>query len=251
VTTKAWDSRLAHPVALLLRDTRVHPNHVTTVSMLVGLGAAALYAGGTSQSRDWGAALYVLSAILDHVDGQLARLANKSSARGQTYDRVADLTVRFTLFAGMGLGLRHGPLGDAAIGCGLAAGVAFVLIFVLRGSIARRRGWDAIAQPAVAGFELDDVLYVVAPITWLGWLAPFVVAAGVGAPLFALWVVRAWWLARALPPATTVGYVPSASSRQSPPATRELAGGSATTVRPAPAVPSPTLGAARVPEQRR
>lgn len=243
MTSKAWDSRLAHRIALLLRETRVHPNHVTTASMLVGLAAAALYAGGTPLARNWGAVLYVLSAILDHVDGELARLTNKSSLRGQTYDRLADLIVRFALFAGMGLGLRHGPLGGAAVGCGLAAGAAFVLIFVLRGAIARRRGWDAIPQPGVAGFELEDVLYVIAPVTWLGWLAPFVVAAGIGAPLFAAWMVRAYRLARALPPAAIVRSVPGVSP---PPH-----GGSATAVRSAAGVPSRSQSAARFLERRR
>lgn len=199
MTGKAWDSQLAHHIALPLRGTRLHPNHVTTASMLVGLAAAALYAGGTPRAQNWGAGLYVLSAILDHVDGELARLAHKSSLRGQTYDRLADLIVRFALFAGMGVGLRHGPLGGTAVGCGLAAGVAFVLIFVLRGAIASRRGWDAIAQPRVAGYDLDDVLYIIVPVTWLGWLAPFVVAAGIGAPLYAAWMVRAYLLARPLP----------------------------------------------------
>ncbi len=215
MTSKAWDRRFAHRIALPLRDTRVHPNHVTTASMLVGLAAAALYAGGAPRAANWGAGLYVLSAILDHVDGELARLANKSSPGGQTYDRLADLIVRFALFVGMGLGLRHGPLGGAAVGWGLAAGVAFVLIFVLRGAIAWRRGWDAIAQPRLGAFDLDDVLYVIAPVTWLGWLAPFLVAAGIGAPLFAAWMVRAYWRARALPPAETERRVPGVSPRPS------------------------------------
>jgi phosphatidylglycerophosphate synthase len=241
--SKAWDSRLAHRVALLLRDTRVHPNHVTTVAMLAGLAGAALYAGGTAWARNWGAVLYLLSAILDHVDGELARLANKCSLRGQTYDRVADLVVRLALFVGMGLGLRHGPLGGAAVAFGLAAGVAFVSIFVLRGAIARRRGWDAIAQPAVAGFELEDVLYVIAPVTWLGWLAPFVVAAGIGAPIFAAWMARAYRIARTLP--TPVRSVPGGAS-PSPSTMRQPAGGSAIAPRTAVGVPPRAGNAARV-----
>jgi phosphatidylglycerophosphate synthase len=169
---------------------RVHPNHVTAASMLLGLAAAAGYASGSPRAMGWGAILYVLSAILDHVDGEVARLTGTSSAAGQTFDRVADLVVRFTLFTGMGIGLSASPLGLTAVAFGVAAGVAFVAIFGLRGATARLRGWDAVGQPTAAGFDLEDILYVIAPLTWLGWLAPFVVAAGIGAPLFSLWCAR-------------------------------------------------------------
>jgi phosphatidylglycerophosphate synthase len=197
VASQAWDSRLARRIALALSATRVRPNHITAAGMLVGLAAAAGYASGSPRGMGWGAVLYVLSSILDHADGELARLTGTGSPAGQTFDRVADLVVRFALFAGMGIGLRHSPLGPTAVGFGLAAGVAFVAIFALRGATARLRGWEALAQPTAAGFDLEDILYVIAPVTWMGWLGPFVVAAGIGAPLFALWCARSHLVARA------------------------------------------------------
>jgi phosphatidylglycerophosphate synthase len=196
VASQAWDSRLARRIARPLSRTRVHPNHVTATGMLIGLMAALCYASGERRGLAWGAFLYVVSAILDHVDGELARMTGTSSASGQVFDRFADLAVRFALFAGMGLGLRSSALGPVAIGCGLAAGAAFVTIFALRGATARLNGWDDLGQPTFAGFELEDVLYVIAPVTWAGWLGPFVVAAGAGAPLFALWSAYAYRQAR-------------------------------------------------------
>jgi hypothetical protein len=62
----------------------------------------------------------------------------------------------------------------------------------MRSALARRRGPSALVQPAAGGFEIEDILYVIAPVTWAGWLGPFVLAAGVGAPLFALWVATAF-----------------------------------------------------------
>jgi hypothetical protein len=38
---------------------------------------------------------------------------------------------------------------------------------------------------------MEDVMYLVGPITWLGLLQPFVALAGVGTPLFSLWVLWA------------------------------------------------------------
>jgi phosphatidylglycerophosphate synthase len=184
---KPWDSRLARWMVRPLRDTRVSPNHVTTASLLVGLAGAALYAGGTPGAANAGAVLYCLSAFLDHADGELARLSGKTSDFGHVYDRLADLAVKISLFTGMGIGLRAGPLGSWAVLLGLVAGVSLVAIFLLRTELARLDGPAAFEQPAAAGFEIEDVLYAVAPITWVGWLQPFVVAAAVGAPLFALW----------------------------------------------------------------
>jgi phosphatidylglycerophosphate synthase len=191
---RAWDVVVAQGIARSLRDTRVHPNHVTTLSLLVGLGAAGLYASGSPRTAAWGAGLYVLSGVLDHADGELARQTGKASAFGRAYDRTSDLLVRMAVFGGMGIGLRHGALGAAAPFLGLAAGMAFVVIFVLRSAMARQRGWDAIADVAIRGRDVEDVLYVIAPLTWLGWLTPFLVGAGIGAPLFALWTARTWYV---------------------------------------------------------
>jgi phosphatidylglycerophosphate synthase len=168
----------------------VRPNHVTTAGLGVGLGAAALYAAGSPTAANVAAGLYVASSVLDHVDGALARMTGTGTPFGRAYDRAADLMVRIALFAGMGWGLRTGGLGGAAVALGLAAGVSFVAIWGLRTAIARRNGWDAVGEPEVGGFDLEDVLYVIAPVTWFGLLAPFVAAAGVGAPLFLVWLVR-------------------------------------------------------------
>jgi putative membrane protein len=163
--------------------------------MLVGLAAAALYATGVHAAAHVAAILYVLAAVLDHVDGELARLTGKMSAAGEAYDRRADLVVRLALFAGMGLGLRHGPLGMLAPALGLVAGVGLVLIFVLRSALARHQGREAFAQPSIGGWDLEDVLYLIGPVTWLGWLGHFVVGASIGTPLFACWVARKYWRA--------------------------------------------------------
>ena len=66
---------------------------------------------------------------------------------------------------------------------------------VPRGLWPRRNGpIGGSTKPAsFAGFETEDVLYLIAPIAWLGWLSPFLIAAVAGAPafaLFTLWEIR-------------------------------------------------------------
>lgn len=193
MASKAWDARIARQLIRPLVRTPVHPNHVTTLGLAIGLAAAACFATGDSTTMGWGAALYLLQGILDHADGELARATGKTSPFGHTYDRWADLIVKTAVFLGIGCGFRHGPLGAWAIPMGLAAGIAFVLIFTLRGSMARARGMHVFDQPSFAGFELEDILYLIAPLTWFGGLATFFGAAAVGAPAFAAWTAWQWW----------------------------------------------------------
>jgi phosphatidylglycerophosphate synthase len=194
MATKPWDSRLALALVRPLRATRVHPNHVTTAALLTGVGAAALYAMATPRASDIGAACWLLASILDHADGELARLTGKVTTFGHRYDRAADLIVKLSLFAGMGASLRHGPLQQWGVPVGLLGGASLLAIFLIRGAMARRRGLGAFRQPELGGFEIEDILYVIAPLTWVGWLAPFLVAVAVGTPLFALWC--GWKLVR-------------------------------------------------------
>ena len=194
MATKPWDSRLALALVRPLRDTRVHPNHVTTAALLSGVAAGAAYAAATPRSADVGAVLWLLASILDHADGELARLTGKVSVFGHRYDRAADLIVKLALFAGMGASLRHGPLQLWGLPLGILGGASLLAIFLIRGEMARRRGLGAFRQPELGGFEIEDILYAIAPLTWLGWLAPFLVAVAIGTPLFALWC--AWRLAR-------------------------------------------------------
>jgi hypothetical protein len=61
---------------------------------------------------------------------------------------------------------------------GATAGVALVTIFRARSELARRRGAEeGFRQPTWGGFEIEDVLYLIAPITWIGALPAFVAAA--------------------------------------------------------------------------
>jgi len=193
--TKPWDSRLAALLVRPLEGTRAHPNHLTTVGLVTGLLSASLYARGGGWA-DLGGALLVATMIIDHGDGELARATGKTSSFGHTYDRIVDLVVKLCTFVGMGIGLSSGPLGAWAPALGATTGVALLVIFNARGALARRRSAaEAFHQPSFGGFEIEDVLYLIAPLTWLGVLPWFLVAAGIGAPLFAAWSVFLLWRA--------------------------------------------------------
>jgi hypothetical protein len=62
------------------------------------------------------------------------------------------------------------------------------MIFLIRFWVELRDGRSAIRQAVFGGFEIEDTLYIVGPITWLGWLPSFLVVAPVGAPIFLTWI---------------------------------------------------------------
>lgn len=183
-----WDQRLARALVRPLRHGAVTPNAITTFTLALGLLAAWLFAQGGGGAH-LGALLFVLACLLDHADGELARMTGRTSAFGHYYDLIADALVLSALFVGIGIGLSDGELGASAVSLGALAGGAVLLIVLLRLELERRAGKSATRQPNLLGFELQDLMYLLGPVTWLGGLEPFLLLAAIGAPLYALVVL--------------------------------------------------------------
>jgi len=196
VSARPWDQRLARPVARALARTPATPNQVTTFGVLCGLAAGALFAQGDPLLADLAAPLFMVAVFSDHVDGELARTTGRTSRFGHYYDHFGAATSYIVMFLGVGAGLRGGPLGDWTVLLGFLAGASVATIFSVRLGMEEAHGKAITKQTSFAGFEPEDTLYVVGPVTWLGALPPFLVAAGVGAPLFLLWVLGQWLRAR-------------------------------------------------------
>ena len=190
-----WDQRLARVLVRPLRHSGVTPNAITTLSLVLGLLGAGFYALDGSAAHA-GGVLFMLACLCDHADGELARMTDRTSAFGHYYDLIADALVLTALFLGIGAGLSGDEPGDGASRLGLVASGATGLIVLLRLELERRAGRSATCQPNLLGFELQDVMYLVGPVTWLGWLEPFLLLAAIGAPLYALGVL--WSLGRHL-----------------------------------------------------
>ena len=171
----------------------MRPNHLTTVRLGFGVAAAAAFTQGSYGWMNLGALLLVLSNFLDHTDGELARISGKTSRVGHLYDLASDAAVTILLFMAMGVGVGRDALPDwlhvGPLLLGTAAGVAIALIFFLRMRIEELAGKAASRQASVGGFETEDVLYLLPLVTLCNGTTPFLIAAAVGAPLFAVWVV--------------------------------------------------------------
>jgi phosphatidylglycerophosphate synthase len=183
----SWTHKIARICILPLVDTSVLPNHLTTARLATGLAACAAFAVGERSWEVWGGWLWLLSAFLDRADGELARASGKTSPWGHKYDYVCDILVTALFFLSAGIGLRESWLGGWAIVAGLAGTLGVFAAEVLAEKIdGIKQDTGEKAYPGFAGFDFDDVLYLFAPVVWLGWQLPFVLGAAVGAPAFAL-----------------------------------------------------------------
>lgn len=192
---RTWDARLARSLVRPLVDTAVTPNHLTTLRLLIGLAGALCLAQGGFGWINAGALLIVLSNFVDHTDGELARISGKSSKIGHFYDLAADALVTVALFASMGVGIvaAGGQMAAPPVLLGAVAGAAVALIFYLRMRIESFAGKAGTKQAFAGGFEKEDVLYLLPLVTLTDGVEPFLLAASIGAPLFAAWVVIDYW----------------------------------------------------------
>jgi archaetidylinositol phosphate synthase len=190
MNNKPWDARLAYRLIYPLRNSRVTPNHLTSVRLLFGIFACAGLSTGDYFWVNIGAFCFVISNFLDHSDGELARLTGKMSKSGHYFDLASDAIVNILLFVGIGAGLMHGSLGNWALLMGVVSGLAVAAIFHMRNEIEKSVGKTDARQPNIGVIEAEDVLYLLPVITLAGWLVPFLILAVIGAPVYALWTLK-------------------------------------------------------------
>jgi hypothetical protein len=89
---------IGYALSRLLRPTPVTPDQVTLAAAVVGVVAGHLFLYGVPLLDVAGACALVLSALLDSVDGQLARLRATSSGKGRVYDGFSDSAVFISVY---------------------------------------------------------------------------------------------------------------------------------------------------------
>ena len=184
-----YDQRLAMPCVALLARTGVHPNHVTAFNLLLAIWAALLFASGDPVDAKWGAALFAGSRFLDHFDGELARITGRTSRFGYFFDYACGGLSYALLFLGLGVGLTETLLGPWSLALGLAGAAAALISMILNVRLDRGLALaegKAVGYPGLGGFELEDGIYLIVPVVWLGWTLPFFTAAALGAAIYTL-----------------------------------------------------------------
>lgn len=182
-----WIHKVSRAVVVrpLIR-TRVTPNHLTTVRLATGLAAAAGLAIGTGPWPDIGAGLFVASMLFDRADGELARMTGQTSAAGHRYDLIADALSNAAVFIALGWGLSAAGTEPWPVLMGLVAGLSIAAVLGLVVHIEKVGGACSAELAGAAGFDPDDAMLAVPVAVWLGWSDTVLVAAAIGAPVFAL-----------------------------------------------------------------
>jgi phosphatidylglycerophosphate synthase len=184
--SSSWTHIAARVVVRPLVGTGVKPNHITTLRLVTGAISCLLLARSAPGDMLWGGIWWLVSAFLDRADGELARIGQMQSRGGHLYDYYSDLLINSAFFLAIGVGLRHSWLGSWALPLG-GVTCAAMLLCCWWSEI-----YEQISGPGVRtwnggfGFDADDGLYLLAPIAWLGWLAPVLVAACVCTSAMAL-----------------------------------------------------------------
>ena len=110
----------------LLVHTPISPNQVSVVSILIGVASAWFFARGNFVA---GALVFQLCAIIDCVDGDLARALFKQSRLGKWLDLGGDQVVHFSVFAAIGIGVARIDPSVPALALGASAALGVLLCF--------------------------------------------------------------------------------------------------------------------------
>jgi phosphatidylglycerophosphate synthase len=159
--------------------TPLTPNQVSVLATLAGLVSAGLFAVGTAGAALAGALVLQLSAVVDCVDGDLARALFKQSALGKWLDIVGDQVVHVGVFLGLGVGLWRSGSTAPVLGLGLAAAAGVVVSFAVILRVLRQpalRGQSRVQRLIDAATNRDfSVLLILfalgGVLEWFLWLA--------------------------------------------------------------------------------
>ncbi len=100
-----WE-RALHPIMLVFARLKVTPNMLSAVSLVAALGAGWAFYVSDTASPLWllvASALIGVNAIMDSVDGILARYTDSSSRLGDLFDHVIDRYSDLALLVGLTL----------------------------------------------------------------------------------------------------------------------------------------------------
>jgi len=88
------------PVAAVFVRCHITPNQISVLSLVAGIACAILF---FEQQFFWGSLALLLSAILDLIDGSVARLTDSHTRFGAVFDWIVDKYVDALVLLGIGL----------------------------------------------------------------------------------------------------------------------------------------------------
>jgi phosphatidylglycerophosphate synthase len=188
---RALHRRLSCPVSRLAVACGISANTMSVASLGVGLVAVACFWRATAPSALTGLAFYVASVVLDHVDGEVARLTLAESTLGAWLDVLNDTVVHALLVVAIGVTVGRSWPPATALGAVSALGViASALVAKLAPPAAEALGGLLANLASRDGFYALLVLFTI-----------LLAALPIALPFFMVVIAlgpHAYWLARTL-----------------------------------------------------
>jgi hypothetical protein len=103
------DSPIEDWIVARLCRTSIRPNHVTLLTMLIGVAVTALFASGRLW---WGVALAYAIEVLDGVDGKLARTKVETTAAGE-WEHLIDYCIELSWWTALAFCFQRAGLASA------------------------------------------------------------------------------------------------------------------------------------------
>jgi len=211
--TEGWmalhiNRKVSLAVTRRLMRTAVTPNHMTGVSMLLGLMGAGCFTYPAHGMQILGALLFLSHSILDGCDGELARLKFMESRLGGVLDFWSDNIVHIAVFAAMGAAwIAVSPdsiwpwLCAALAVTGTATSAALVYVHTMHTEKKAGPLYTSVStsQRKSAMVRLADLLsrrdfiYLVLLLAMLNHTHWFLIMTAIGAPIYALLLIGIIW----------------------------------------------------------
>ncbi len=181
---RLWDQRIGHWIARRIAGTRLRPNHVTAVDLVVGLASGVAIA---IDHPDLGALLFLVARLIDCVDGELARIQGTSSKFGEYFDLFAGTCTYLSFFAGLAVWSylhENGEFVSVLLLIVLAAVMLNTVLLLVRQKLLHDRTEEF---PTLGRLNLEDGAYLIPVGIWLGFPFETFAFVSIGAALFVLW----------------------------------------------------------------
>ena len=196
---KNIDRKIAAKVVKYLINTSITPNQITTFSLLLAAFAAVFFSFGIYFFSVIGSILFIISKFLDNVDGQLARELKITSKFGWYYDYFTDTASYVLMFIGISAGIPPGTFEIkimSIINFDLQNFILFsaIIASIFNTFLALIHKYKTNAEfydwPGNEKVNLDDGIYLIGPITWIGLINVFFLLASIGSVIYVLYNIK-------------------------------------------------------------
>lgn len=181
VVDRFFNRPVGRLLSKILVQTEVSPNQVSICASLIGLVSACLFADARFLA---GAIVLQFSAIIDCVDGDLARVRLQQSEFGKWLDLVGDQVVHFSVFFGIGLGVMRTGSGTPALSLGMSAAVGVLISFAVIVRASSRAKNNSRVEKLIDATTNRDFSVLLLILAFVGKIDLFLWLAGLGVHLF-------------------------------------------------------------------